>query len=87
MGPKIVGPLTLKQFIIVSLGTMFSFIAYFPLGKMSMPLALALVAIIEGIACTMAFVKVDPAKDAAAENTQSEEKEKIDSDKASGKLQ
>jgi hypothetical protein len=59
MEAKIVGPLTLKQFIFVAIGTTFSFLVYFSLGKTSMPLAIALIAIIEGIACALAFVKMD----------------------------
>lgn len=59
MEAKIVGPLTLKQFAFVGVGTTISFLAYFALGKASMPLALALIAIVEGISCALAFVKMD----------------------------
>ncbi len=59
MEARIVGPLTLKQFSFVGVGTTISFLAYFTLGKTSMPLAIALIAIIEGIACALAFVKMD----------------------------
>jgi hypothetical protein len=59
MEAKIVGPLTLKQFAFVGVGTTISFLAYFSLGKTSMPLAIALIAIIEGVACALAFVKMD----------------------------
>jgi hypothetical protein len=56
---KVVGPLTFRQFIFVAVGTTLSFAIYFSLGKASMPLALALIAIIEGGSCALAFVKVD----------------------------
>jgi hypothetical protein len=59
MESKVVGPLTFKQFVFVATGTAISFSLYFSLGKLSMPLALALIAIIEGGACALAFVKVD----------------------------
>lgn len=59
MEAKIVGPLTLKQFAFIGVGTTLSFLAYFSLGKASMALALALIAIIEGISCALAFVKMD----------------------------
>lgn len=59
MESKIVGPLTFKQFIFVAAGASFSFMIYFSVGKTSMPLALAIIAIIMGTACALAFVKVD----------------------------
>lgn len=59
MESKIVGPLTFKQFVFIAIGTTLSFVIYFSVGKASMPLALALIAIIEGGAGAMAFVKVD----------------------------
>jgi len=59
MESKIVGPLTFKQFVFVAIGTTISFVVYFSIGKASMPLALALIAIIEGGAGALAFVKID----------------------------
>jgi hypothetical protein len=59
MESKIVGPLTFKQFVFVAVGTTFSFMIYFSVGKASMPLALALIAIVMGSACALAFVKMD----------------------------
>ncbi len=59
MESKIVGPLTFKQFVFVAIGTTLSFVIYFSVGKASMPLALALIAIIEGGAGALAFVKID----------------------------
>jgi len=55
--PKVVGPLTFKQFAIVSAGTTCSFAVYFSLGGSNMPLALMLIFVIETIACVMAFVR------------------------------
>jgi hypothetical protein len=59
MESKIVGPLTFKQFVFVAIGTSLSFVIYFSVGKASMPLALAIIAIIMGTACALAFVKID----------------------------
>lgn len=59
MESKIVGPLTFRQFIFVAAGTVLSFVLYFTLGKASMPAAMALIALVEGSACALAFVKVD----------------------------
>ena len=59
MESKVVGPLTFKQFVFVAIGGVFSFMIYFSLGKTSMPLALAIIAIILGGSCALAFVKVD----------------------------
>ncbi|MCU0653684.1 MAG: PrgI family protein [Candidatus Pacebacteria bacterium] len=58
--PKVVGPLTFRQFIIISIGTTLSFTVYFLLGGSNMPLALALIAVIEVVALAMAFVRVSP---------------------------
>ena len=59
MESKVVGPLTFKQFVFVAIGTSLSFMIYFSVGKASMPLALAIIAMVEGAACTFAFVKID----------------------------
>lgn len=59
MEARIVGPLTLKQFAFVGVGTTASFLIYFSLGKSAMPLAIALIAIVEGISSALAFVKMD----------------------------
>ena len=59
MESRVVGPLTFRQFIFVAIGTSLSFIIYFSLGKASMPLAMAMIALIEGGACAFAFVKID----------------------------
>jgi len=59
MESKVVGPLTFKQFAFVAAGGTLSFVLYFSLGKASMPLALALIAVVMGVACALAFVKVD----------------------------
>jgi hypothetical protein len=59
MESKVVGPLTFKQFVFVAIGGTLSFVLYFSLGKTSMPLALALIAIVMGGACALAFVKVN----------------------------
>jgi hypothetical protein len=60
--PKVVGPLTFKQFIIVSIGTTLSFAAYFSVGRVSMPVAVALVVVIESVALSVAFVRVGSKK-------------------------
>ena len=78
MEPKVVGPLTLKQFIIVSLGTTVSFAVYFSLGGSNMPLALALIVIVELIACAAAFLKIGAPEDVAAKNAQTEGKGNVD---------
>jgi hypothetical protein len=59
MEAKIVGPLTLKQFMFVASGGSLAFIIYFSLGKASLPLAIALIAVVMGISCALAFVKMD----------------------------
>jgi ABC-type glycerol-3-phosphate transport system permease component len=59
MEARIVGPLTLKQFAFVGGGGALSFVIYFSLGKTSLPFAIALIAIIMGISCALAFVKMD----------------------------
>jgi len=59
MESKIVGPLTFKQFIFVGIGTTISFVIYFVVGKASMPLALAMIAIVGGCSGALAFVKID----------------------------
>ena len=59
MESKIVGPLTFKQFVFVATSTSFSFMIYFSVGKASTPLALAIIAIIMGTGCALAFVKID----------------------------
>ncbi|MFZ3073807.1 MAG: PrgI family protein [Minisyncoccales bacterium] len=59
MEAKIVGPLTLKQFAFVGGGGALSFIIYFSLGKASLPFAIALIAIIMGVSCGLAFAKVN----------------------------
>jgi len=59
MESKIVGPLTFKQFIFVGIGVTISFLIYFTIGKASMPLALALIAVVGGCAGALAFVKID----------------------------
>jgi len=59
MEAKIVGPLTLKQFVFVASGGATSFVLYFSLGKASLPLAVALIAIVMGASCGLAFVKMD----------------------------
>ncbi len=59
MEAKIVGPLTLKQFGFVGVGTTISFLIYLPMAESAMPLAIALIAIVEGISCALAFVKMD----------------------------
>ena len=59
MESKVVGPLTFKQFVFVAVGTVLSFSIYFSLGKAVMPLALALIAIVMGGCCALAFVKID----------------------------
>jgi|GEM_PF-4331366 len=56
--PEVVGPLTLRQFIIVSIGTTLSFVAYFALGAKNMPAAIGLMAVFMGIASIWAFVKI-----------------------------
>ena len=50
MESKIVGPLTFKQFVFVGIGVTISFLIYFTVGKASMPMALALIIIVGGIA-------------------------------------
>ena len=59
MESKIVGPLTFKQFVFVAIGTTISFVIYFAIGKASMPLALALIAVVGGCSGALAFVKID----------------------------
>jgi len=59
MESKIVGPLTFKQFVFVAVGVTISFLIYFTVGRASMPLALALIAVVGGVAGTLAFVKID----------------------------
>ncbi len=59
MESKIVGPLTFKQFVFVGIGVTISFLIYFTVGKASMPMALALIIIVGGIAGALAFIKID----------------------------
>jgi hypothetical protein len=59
MESKIGGPLTFCQFVFVAAGETISFLIYFTVGRASMPLALALIAVVGGGAGTLAFVKID----------------------------
>jgi len=59
MEAKIVGPLTMKQFMFVGGGGTLSFIIYFWMGPSSLPLAIALIAVIMGVAVALGFVKMD----------------------------
>lgn len=54
--PKVVGPLTLRQFLVISGGSSLSFVVYFLLGRSNLKAALAVVAAIMFIACFAAFV-------------------------------
>jgi len=56
---KIMGPLTVKQAIIVGLSGGLIFIMYFSFGETSMFLFLVLSGIIAGAAIAMAFLKID----------------------------
>jgi len=58
MEAKIVGPLTMKQFGFVASGGGVSFVLYFSLGKV-LPLAIALIAMVMGVCCAFAFVKIN----------------------------
>lgn len=59
MESKVVGPLTFRQFVFIAIGTTLSFVVYLTLGKTNMTFALAIVVVIEGVACTFAFVKMN----------------------------
>jgi len=59
MEAKIVGPLTLRQFAFVAGGTAISFVIYFSLNKTSLPLAIALIVVVEGAACALGFMKIN----------------------------
>lgn len=56
---KIVGPLTVKQAIILGLSGAITFVIYFSFGKDNMFIFLILAGIIMGAAITMAFLKID----------------------------
>lgn len=55
--PKVVGPLTLRQFMVISGGSALSFAVYFTLGKSNLKAALGVVAAIMFVACFAAFVR------------------------------
>lgn len=63
METKIVGPFTLKQFVYVGIGTAISFMLYMisSANQKSFPLVvcIAIIVIIEGIAFSLAFIKVN----------------------------
>lgn len=56
---KLVGPLTLKQAIIMGLAFAICFILYFSMGTTNMFLFLVLAVIVMGIAASFTFLKID----------------------------
>ncbi len=56
--PKIVGPLTFKQFLFFVVAAMISFILYFSFGKKNLFFFLILVAVIAGFSLVLAFGQV-----------------------------